>query len=209
MSGDSEGADAVHREVMARIRDEIGSPAADPGPAAIDPLAHLSPALRAWWTGPGRGVVPTLVLRCAACHAGLGEIVCDAHDLDLAVIVARRTYGDDVPVELGDWSPGEHAAQLDAGGQAVLDGAGRSLADLLRARQADIDAATLRVLGDGRRVMRRYREEPDVAPLDGPGAAALCPEHGWITLDLQSLRAALETTQPGARRKLPLQPGTS
>ncbi|MGF2946854.1 hypothetical protein [Mycobacterium sp. Lab-001] len=200
--------EAIHREIMARIRNEIGSPPSNQGTTDADPLGYLSPKLREWWLMHGMKITATLILRCADCHTLLGEIVSDADDPDLAVAVLQRVYGDNQPVDFRGWSPGAVADQLDAaGGEAPTDLAGRSLIEYLRERQARIDADTLRTLSDGRHITRRYREPPDVLPL-GLGDA-LCPEHGWIELDPQSLRAELGATRHAAKRKILLTTGTA
>jgi hypothetical protein len=201
-----DGLEAIHREVMARIRRAIGAPSVSPGTTDADPLGYLRPTLREWWLMRGRGTRPTLILHCADCHTRLGEIVSDADDPDLAVAVLRRHYGDNQPVDFRDWSPGALAEQLDgAAGEAPRDPAGRSLIEHLWERQAQLDGATLRILPDGRRITRRYREAPDVVPLDL--AHALCPEHGWIDPPPQLLRTVLAATSHGTQRKILLTRG--
>ncbi|WP_136245857.1 hypothetical protein [Mycobacterium intracellulare] len=199
--------EAVQAEIMSRIRDEIGSPPSQ-GPTDADPLGYLSPKLREWWLMNGTKIAPTLILKCADCHAPLGEIVSDADDPDLAVVVLRRVFGESQPVDFQGWSPGAVADQLGAaGGEAPTHPAARSLIEHLRERQSRIDDATLRILSDGRRITRRYREPSDVLPLDL--GQALCPKHGWIALDPQALRAELATTRHAARRKIAVTAGSS
>lgn len=199
--------EAVHAEIMSRIRNEIGSPLSNQGPTDADPLGYLSPKLREWWVMNGKKIAPTLILRCADCGKLLGEIVSDTDDPDLALAVLRRVYGESRPIDFQGWSPGAVADQLGAAGEeAPADAAGRSLIEHLRGRQSEIDEATLRIEPD-RRIMRRYREPSAVLPLDL--AQALCPDHGWIALDPQALRAELAATQHATRRKITVPAGNS
>ncbi|HUH68338.1 MAG TPA: hypothetical protein VLZ05_05345 [Mycobacterium sp.] len=63
--------------------------------------------------------------------------------------------------------------------ESVHDANGKSLAELLRERQDDLAADTLRFVCDGRRVAKHYAAPPTAIPLDWIGQVT-CPKHGTV-----------------------------
>ncbi|MDI3314486.1 MAG: hypothetical protein QJR12_09455 [Mycobacterium sp.] len=195
----------VHQRIMRAVEEHLGGPVEEHvgGPSIQPPddsySHYLSPRLLDWWENAGRRMPPTLLVVCGidGCGSRLADVHTDAADPELVVVKLWQRLPDRVV------PAAPPAALLDKLGQAaekITDATGRTLADMLRARQADYDARTLRRLG-ARRVAKRYTAPELLVPLE-VAAVAVCPVHWQVSLDPAVLRAELARTRHAVRRRI-------
>lgn len=162
-----------------------------------------------WWRAH-ENMPPTLVLICDidGCHDRVGEVKSEG---ETAIALIYSKFGDrTVP-----YTPRATEESLGFPSGEVLRDAktGETLAERERRRFDELDAETLRYLDDATRVAKRYSAQPTAMTVDLIGHI-VCPRHGVVGLPdpdatVARLRAFLDDTEPGTRRRFLMFRGTS
>jgi hypothetical protein len=198
MTDDEEMAE-VYRKITGR---ELSPPRESyPTPPPADDVSAYFPRHADWWRAH-ENVDPTLMLVCGIdrCPEFVGEVKADA---DSAIALMYSRFGDrTVP-----FTPRITEESLGFPSGTVLRNAetGETLAQQQQRKFDELDAETLRYVGDGTRVAKHYTAEPTAMPLEVIGHI-VCPHHGIVDLPdpdalVTHLRAFLAETRHASRRR--------
>lgn len=196
---DEEEMAEVYRKITGR---ELSAPRdVTAPPPADDDLSAYFPWHADWWRAH-ESADPTLMLVCGIdrCPEYVGEVKSDGDNV-IALMYSR--FGDrTVP-----FTPRISAESLGFPPGTVLRNAktGETLAQQQQRRFDELDAETLRYVGDSTRVAKHYTAKPTAMPLEVIGHV-LCPHHGVVDLPdpdalVANLRAFLAETRHASRRR--------
>jgi hypothetical protein len=136
-------------------------------------LDYLKPRHREWSLA-NTNTPPTVILVCGidGCDEYVGEVKTDKADSEIAIALIYNRFGERTvpctPLQTSDLTWAEEAR----------DASGRSLADVIRERKSEYDNETLRTVGDGKRVAKRYTAPAVAMSLDLDLLGFIvCPKH--------------------------------
>lgn len=196
---DDEELEAVYRELVRGF--EPNSPAAPDRDAAANPrLDYLTPQQRDWWVTHADSE-PTLILRCGidGCGKGVGEVRTDETNPDIVIALMYSRFGER-PVPTSPYRKSDLSWA-----QEMQDASGKTLAEAISERVDREDADTLRDVGEGKRIAKRYDAPSTVLPLNSIGFIT-CQEHGIRRLPdpdktIDDMRAFLANTKHASKRR--------